>query len=214
MKNKPAVSAIVALVLLLMLTAGAGAEERLRVVLLGDSLTRGGDWTRLLPEVETFNHGVSGDTTSMILARLEPVIEVKPELIFLQGGINDFGRYGPRRYEVVLKNHLAIWRRLQENLPETRLFIVSLLPVSERRYPGWNRAITAFNRELRLQAEKVGLTFIDLQPLLAETDGGLRPDFTFDGLHLKKEAYLLWAEALKPHLAAVRTNHDLTDEQK
>ena len=207
--KQPGLAGAAALLIILTLAAVGVAGERPRVLLLGDSLTQGGDWAGLLPEVQAVNQGISGETTAMILARLDRAAAVQPDLIFLQAGINDFGRSGPARYETVLNNHRRIWRELRAARPQARLFLISLFPVSERRFPGWNRAIANFNRDLRAQAEKEGLTYIDLHPLLTDEEGQLRPDLTYDGLHLQKEAYTLWAEALRPYLTEA-----LEDERK
>lgn len=194
-----------ALALVLLLSAALWAQDRRpRVIFLGDSLTAGGPWAAALPEIEAVNLGVSGDTTAMILARLDQVVEARPEIIFLQAGINDFGRRESER--IILDNHRAIWRRLQEELPGLRLVLVSLLPVSERRYPGWNGRIRDFNRQLRAEAEKQGLTFIDLQDRLVDKDGQLSPDFSPDGLHLTIPGYGPWVMAVKSELA--EKNHD------
>jgi len=199
--KRPKLAGAAVLLIILTLTAALGAAgERPRVLLLGDSLTQGGDWAGLWPEVQTFNQGISGETTAMILARVGRAAAVQPDLIFLQAGINDFGRSGPARYATVLNNHRRIWRELKAARPQARLFLISLFPVSERRFPGWNRAIANFNRELKAQAEKEGLTYIDVHPLLTDEGGQLRPDLTYDGLHLKKEAYNLWVAALRDHL--------------
>lgn len=181
------------------LLAGAGEGSRpLRVALVGDSLTQGGDWGRLLPGFETRNFGVGGDTTAMILKRLEAVVAAGPDVIFLQAGINDFSRKGGPG--LILENHREIWRRLRAGRPEADLYVLSLLPVVERKFPGWNEGLRRFNRELARAAESEGLAFIDLYFPLADGQGQLRPEFTFDGLHLKAPAYEIWAGILRKAL--------------
>lgn len=72
----------------------------MRIVCIGDSLTygygmkRADVWTTLvsqmLDDVEVINCGVSGDTTSGMLARFDrDVLENKPHVMFLMGGCND-----------------------------------------------------------------------------------------------------------------------------
>lgn len=176
----------------------AAADSRPRVLMLGDSLTAGFNWSARLPQALVENQGISGDTTGHILARLDRTIAAEPELIFLQAGINDFGLRD--KDTVILDNHLAIWRELRSELPGLRLVLISLLPVAEARSPGLNTQIIEFNRRLRNEAEKEGLTFIDLFPLLANGTGQLPRKFTYDGLHLNAAGYEIWLEALQPHL--------------
>jgi Lysophospholipase L1 and related esterases len=177
------------------------AEDRPRVVMLGDSLTAGFNWAAHLPQAVVDNQGISGDTTKQIRARLDKVIEAKPDLIFLQAGINDLG--GQRREGAIMEGHWAIWKTLKSELPGVRIHLISLLPVSERRYPGWNRKIEDLNHLLRNAAEGQGFAFIDLFPLLIDQGGQLAPKYTYDGLHLTAEGYAVWLGALKPYLPPV-----------
>lgn len=72
----------------------------MRIVCIGDSLTYGygvkrdATWTtlvsKLLENVEVINCGVSGDTTSGMLARFDrDVLRNRPHVMFLMGGSND-----------------------------------------------------------------------------------------------------------------------------
>lgn len=183
-------------------TAAPAAEDRLRVVMLGDSLTAGCDWAAKLPEVTVDNQGISGDSTSRIRARLDKVIEARPDLIFLQAGINDLG--GQRREMAILESHWAIWNALKAELPGARLYLVSLFPVSERRYPGWNKKIKDLNLFLQRTAEEQGLVFIDLFPQLIDQGGQLAQKYSYDGLHLSAAGYEVWLAALRPHLRGDR----------
>jgi N-acetylglucosamine-6-sulfatase len=184
--------------LLLGLFAAPGravAGERLRVVMLGDSLTAGGAWSAYFPGWEVSNQGVSGDSTTQILARLDEVVARKPEVIFLLAGINDFWR--PDRAQHILKNQSAIWDRLRSRLPGVRLVVISLLPVDSQQFPGWNQAIVALNSQLAQLAAQRGLDFLNLHPQLLDDRAQLKPAFTHDGLHLTRAAYEVWAEQLR-----------------
>lgn len=189
--------------ILILLAAGSvglalSAGERPRVVMLGDSQTSGFNWAANLPQAIVDNQGVSGDATRQIRARLDKVIAAKPDLIFLQAGINDLG--GRRREAAIMADHWEIWKILRSELPGVRLHLVSLLPVSERSYPAWNKKSKDFNRLLRNMAEGQGLIFIDLFPQLTDQDGQLAQEYTHDGLHLTPAGYAIWLEALRPYL--------------
>lgn len=178
--------------------APASAGTRPRVVMLGDSLTAGCDWQTRLNQAEVINQGISGDSTWSILARLPQVTKARPDLIFLQAGINDFGKKPDP--EGILKRHLKIWSELREKLPQAELYIVSILPVSAKRYPRWGASVVQANLLLREAAEKNGLVFIDLYSKMSDQDGGLLKDLTYDGLHLRAPAYDLWLEAVRPYI--------------
>lgn len=191
-------SVLMVLLVSLAAAAGLGAESQPQVVMLGDSLTAGYDWAARLPQARVDNQGVSGDNTGQILARLDRVIAAGPQIVFLQAGINDFGRRD--RDTEILGRHRAIWHKLKSELPGLRLVLVSLLPVAEDRYPGLNIKIMAFNHRLRQAAEKEGLIFVDLFSLLVDQAGQLPRKYTYDGLHLTPAAYEIWLTALRPYL--------------
>ena len=188
---------IIVLVLTTFGSAWAGTDGRLRVVMLGDSLTAGYDWPGALPEARVVNQGISGDTTTAIAKRLDRVAAARPDIIFLQAGINDLaGRVKP---EIVLERHLHIWEELHQRLPGSRLYVVSLLPVCGR-YDNLSPAVLELNGLLRKAAQDHSLVFIDVYPLLADNDGKLRRNLTHDDLHLRAEAYPLWVGAIKPYI--------------
>ena len=187
--------------------AGKGGEEgemsgqRELTVFLGDSLTAGQDWNRALPGRETANLGISGDTCAGVWSRLDEAAALKPTRIFLQIGINDFLR-GASSKEI-LKGHRRIWDELAALRPETRLYVVALLPYVEAALPGLppNLEIVRLNQALAAEADRRGLVFIDLFRALSDEDHQLRLEYTSDGLHLTPQAYQVWTEALRPHLS-------------
>ena len=61
------------------------------IVMLGDSLTEWGNWHELVPEYSILNRGISGDTSSGVLDRLQEVIERRPKVVFVMIGTNDIG---------------------------------------------------------------------------------------------------------------------------
>jgi lysophospholipase L1-like esterase len=40
-------------------------------------------------------------------------------------------------------------------------------------------------------------TYITLTPLFADKNGRLKDEYTYEGLHLKPEAYVIWVDYLK-----------------
>ncbi len=197
-KNRVFPGLAVAMGLFFALAFDVGAQEKLRVVMLGDSLTAGFNWAAAFPGAEVVNLGHSGDTTRAILERLDAVEARQPEMIFLQAGINDLGRMEKRK--IILQNHLKIWDELRRSLPAAKLRVVSLLPVAGERFTGWNQAVRDLNHRLSREADSRGIPFIDLYPALSDHQGRLRAEFTTDGLHLKGAAYDLWAAALAPYI--------------
>ncbi|MDR2056626.1 MAG: GDSL-type esterase/lipase family protein [Desulfovibrio sp.] len=187
----------------------------MRVVFLGDSLTHRFAWSEALPGYVVLNFGIDGDTTLDVLARLSTVIAVKPDVVFLQIGINDYlgmdawmGESPPSAgtMAAIVRNHGAIWRKLQKALPRTKLYVCSLLPTA---FPfdadgRINAGIREINAQLERSAREAGLPYIPLYSRFADAGGGLAKEFSRDGVHLSPAAYAVWLETIHPFLDSFR----------
>ena len=58
-------------------------KKSIEIVMLGDSITGRGEWKELLENEHLINLGVDGDTTSGILSRVNPILELEPKVVFL-----------------------------------------------------------------------------------------------------------------------------------
>lgn len=168
-----------------------------KLVFLGDSLTKGGDWQAWFPGDDVVNLGVGGDTTADVQARLDAVVAADPDSIVLLIGTNDFA--SKRSVEQVVRAVETILVDLRRMLPGVRLLLQSIAP----RQPEFSDRIRDANRHLRQFAATVRAQYLDLWPALA-TDGILNPDFTDDGLHLTQAGYDAWLDELRPGLERLR----------
>lgn len=176
--------------------------ERL-TILLGDSISL---WfpPDLLPDQRTWlNQGISGDSSTGLLARLSLLDDTQPETIFIMIGINDLIRGTPD--ETVLDNYRQTLIYLQQQHPQTQLVVQSILPHSAEQAT-WegrdrllalpNEQILKLNHQLQAIAVDYGAYFLDLYPLMVTGEGYLRPDLTTDGLHLNQQGYVVWRTAI------------------
>ena len=62
------------------------------IVFLGNSITDGGEWTEMFADPKVKKRGISGDSTSGVLNRLDEVYNRKPAKVFLLIGVNDLAR--------------------------------------------------------------------------------------------------------------------------
>ncbi|MBT1622214.1 hypothetical protein KK101_05875 [Curtobacterium flaccumfaciens pv. oortii] len=173
-------------------------EERSPVLFLGDSITAQGSWDTWLPDEQTLNQGISGDTTDGVLARLDAVIAEQPEVIVLLIGTNDFGNHRASA-EHVVRNVETILVTLRRELPGVRLLLVSVLP----RQAEYTTKIEEANRHLRQFVATCHAQYLDAWPALADGDH-LDDRFTDDGLHLTDEGYRAYLDELVPALERVR----------
>ena len=163
---------------------------------VGDSLTEHGDWQALLPDQHVINFGVEGNTTHDLLDRLDEVVQAGPSVVVVEIGTNDFAWRLPP--EEVAQNIEQILGVLREKLPTANIVMQSIPP----RQPEYAHIVRSVNEHLESFVPTVSCRYVDLWPALADESGGLKAEFTTDGLHLTDAGYAAWFEALRPALEA------------
>ncbi|WP_436791665.1 GDSL-type esterase/lipase family protein [Yinghuangia sp. YIM S10712] len=176
-----------------------------RVVFLGDSLTEGGLWHEWFPGVPLVNRGVGGNTIDDIRGRLDTAI-IAPAAVFLLAGTNDFASNRTDSHPTVAQitdRMGALVSELRRRAPQAPLFIQSVTP-REREHAV---AIRQLNHAYRRIARQARSDYIDLWPILDDGTGQLRPDYTYDQLHLNGAGYAAWAKALLPYVEDLGLRH-------
>ena len=160
------------------------------VLFVGDSITdAGGDWTRWFPGVVTSNQGIGGDQTRAVLARMDQVTRGTPERVFLMIGTNDLPGGTPK---AAAEGAIAVAAAIRRGLPDAELYVQSVLP----RGTDLADEVRAVNARLAAAAGEGGYTYLDLHSRFATPEGTLRPELTYDDLHLEEAGYALWAELI------------------
>lgn len=176
-----------------------GEKQHMDVVFLGDSLTNRGDWQRLSGKLSIANRGIDGDTIAGLEVRLDQVAAMRPRALFLLIGVNDLStRWRPDVY----KDYAALLDDLKEQLPDTQIYVQSLLPTrDDMRVIMDNSVIVLVNNKIRAMAEERGMAYIDIfSGLLDPAENRLKREYTMDGLHLTPAGYAVWEQALAPYL--------------
>lgn len=169
------------------------------IIFLGNSITAGTDWAKLLNLSNSLNRGISGDISFGVLQRLQEVIDRKPAKVFVLIGINDVSRNIPD--SLILRNYRSIISRIRKGSPQTQIYFNTLLPVNAsferfKNHYGKDEHILYLNAEIRkLKAKKVEI--IDLYPAFLDHENKLRAELTKDGLHLIPEGYQVWKSLLE-----------------
>ena len=99
------------------------------IVFLGNSITDGGEWNELLANPRVKNRGISGDRSSWMLDRLDPIVGGQPRKLFLLIGTNDLAAGTPAAE--VVANVRKIVERFQSESPRTKLYVQSVFPVND-----------------------------------------------------------------------------------
>ncbi len=170
-----------------------------QIVMLGNSITAECEWSELLENPNILNRGVIADGTSDILNRLDDIIVMKPQKIFLLIGVNDLLYLPPN---IIMQNYESTVSRIRNESPQTVLYLESILPIHNdlRRNSMKNEDINALNTNIQALAQKYQLTYIDVHSKLKNTEGSLKAELTLDGIHLNGEGYLLFKEVLMPYI--------------
>lgn len=177
------------------------------VVMLGDSLTDGAEWQEMFPDQLIVNRGIDSDTTDGVLARLDDILGLKPKVVFVMIGINDFADTS-RSVDVVFATYQSIVSRLERG--GTRVIVQSTLPCNEARGV-WKSCSTINGRIRQLNARLATLasahvSYVDLTSALA-ANSGLRDEFTYDGVHLNGEGYRRWGTAIVRFMPVAGRGH-------
>ena len=169
------------------------------IIMLGNSITAECEWSELLENSNILNRGIIGDGTTDILNRLDDVIAMKPKKVFLLIGVNDL-QYLP--LSKITENYEKIVNRLLLELPNTKLYLESVLPVhnSFRRNGMKNEHIDILNKNIEQIAQKRGQVFINLNEKFKNTVGELNPEYSMDGIHLNGKGYLLFKDVILPYI--------------
>lgn len=172
------------------------------IVFLGDSHTQHFLLEEFLNVPHLKNRGISGDRVKKMIPRLEAIVEMQPKKIFIQGGINDLGTGDSK--ENLMDYYTELLDEIALKTPNSKIYLQSIFPTelkdgSTYCNPQVNKDLVIVNHFLEAEAKKRGLTYIELyKPLVL--NGLLNPDYSFDGIHLTAEGYLLWTKILKPYL--------------
>lgn len=172
------------------------------IVFLGDSITDEGEWADWFPDWPIRNRGISADTTTGVLRRLDSILEGTPAKLFLMIGHNDLAVQG-KPPERVLQHYRQILQQIRERTPHTQVYVQSVLPVALRpQAVELNLKIRQVNQSLERLAAQFGYPYVDLHAVFLDGNQ-LNLAYTTDGIHLNGDGYALWVRQIG---AEVRTS--------
>ena len=167
-----------------------------QIVFLGNSITEGGkDWNEKFGVVGISNRGISGDSTDGVIARLNEIIHFSPKAIFLLIGINDIYNELTPSTDYVANNIFKIIKLINQELPETKIFIQTILPVEKEVYKD---KIIAVNEMIKTFVSQSKFEIIDLYSIFVNEEGKMKKELSYDGVHLNDKGYSVWVDHIKP----------------
>lgn len=174
-------------------------HDTVDVVFLGNSITHGGDFDSAFPNKKICNLGYPSDNIEGMSKRVNQVKSLHPAKVFILGGYNQLDRID---LDVFSNKYEHLIEELARECPETRLFALSILPVNQDIkgvHLCSNSKIGQANTIISKLAHRKGIVYIDLYSLYLK-GGKLNEEYTYDGVHLKADAYRLWYEAIKNYV--------------
>ncbi len=161
------------------------------VVMIGDSLTAGGNWAARFPALKIANAGEDSDTALKILARLDAILGTRPSRAFIMVGINDI--YNGVPVDRIVARYARIVQALQAR--DVAVTIQSTVECEAAVCGSRLARVRVLNVRLEALARELGAGFLDLNTTLSGPDG-LRPEFSRDGVHINAAGYRAWYRVL------------------
>jgi lysophospholipase L1-like esterase len=203
--------------------AGLRRQTAPRVVFMGDSITE--FWKTAHPEFFGENYidrGVRGQTTGQMLVRFrQDVIALKPAVVHIMAGTNDFaGNAGPTTFEAIRNNIASMVDLAIAN--DIHVVLGSVPPAGT--FP-WRPSvldpaqhIVEMNEWLRRYARERNLVYVDYHEPLADERDAMKQTFSNDGVHPNRDGYSvmepLTRRAIDKALAVVADNGEKTPTVK
>ena len=172
-----------------------------KIIMVGNSITEGGNWKTLLQDSAVINRGISGDVTFGVLNRIRDIADRQPSKLFLLIGVNDLSRNTPD--DLIIENILMIITRIRVSSPNTEIYLQSILPTNDnfknlfKAFIGKGAHIRKINEELKKYGSVLKYTYVDLYSNFQDADGNMDARYSSDGLHLNQAGYSHWVEVLK-----------------
>ena len=186
---------------------GSPGKDENRVVFMGDSITDG--WIRQAPEFfqgkPYFDRGISGQTSPQMLVRFrQDVVNLHPTVVVILAGTNDIaGNTGPEPPEMIQDNLISMVDLARAN--GVKVVLASITPSDDFWWnPGTKPAprIAEMNTWIKAYAAKQRLVYLDYYSPMVDDHGGMKREFTGDGVHPNPAGYALMGKLAETAISA------------
>ncbi|MBN1765262.1 MAG: hypothetical protein JW860_08400 [Sedimentisphaerales bacterium] len=167
------------------------------VLFVGSSSIRMWQTRESFPKLPVMNRGFGGSQISDVNYFLERIVFVyKARLIVFYCGDNDIA--GGKSAETVLGDYQTFVRRVQKELPETKIIYISIKP-SGSRWEYWPEMERANKLIDEFCDKDERLFYVDGAGCLLGEDGKPKEElFLEDRLHMNAKGYEVWTGILRP----------------
>lgn len=166
------------------------------IVFMGNSLIDFCEWDELFNK-PIINRGLAGETLDGVLKRVDQVTKFKPSKIFLLVCTNDMsGKFS--NLDTIYTKYKQLVSRIKSSDPDCKIHIISELPRSD--FAPASRMVKSLNKKLLHLSEEEHMAYINVYNDLATNDGRLNRRYTYDGLHMNGQGYLVMKKAIEPYI--------------
>lgn len=173
------------------------------LLFLGDSITQGWGgsgkdvWRRHYEPRKTANFGIGGDRTQHVLWRIQngELEGISPKLAVLMIGTNNLGA---NTNDEIADGVTAIVKDLRKQKPSMKILLLGIFPRSEKATDPARARISAINAKIESLADGKHVVYKDIGSVFLEKDGSLSKAIMPDFLHLSRQGYQRWADAIEP----------------
>ena len=181
------------------------------VVFFGDSITDKCDFNKFFPGVNALNRGISGNTVSDLINRIEvSVCNANPSKIILLIGINDMMNV-KRSARETAKRCDKLLRMMREKCPAVPILCQSVYPGYDAEKNKKNKGLVFPLRHLASEivelnlyiqdfCRKYGCIYIDVHSHLKEEDNTMVPSYSDDGCHPNEAGYQVMSKVITEYL--------------
>jgi lysophospholipase L1-like esterase len=172
--------------------------EEKRIVFMGDSITE--FWSTIYPQFFLnklyINRGISGQTTPQMLVRFRAdVVALHPTTVIILAGINDIaGNTGFSSIEMIRDNIFSMMEIAKAN--QIKVIICSILPAADFSWKPNQEPIEKIkdlNKILINYTTENDLIYVDYYSSMVDNKGGLKIEFSNDGVHPNNAGYQIMA---------------------
>ncbi|HWG42842.1 MAG TPA: platelet-activating factor acetylhydrolase IB subunit [Gemmataceae bacterium] len=176
------------------------------VLFLGDSITQGWEgsgkeaWKKNFEPLKAANFGIGGDRTQHVLWRITEGKELEgitPKAAMLMIGTNNMGSNSA---EEIADGVKAIVAELRRQKPNMKILVLGIFPRSPKANDKVRDKIKEVNKSIAKLDDGKNVKYLDIGEKFLEPDGSLSKNIMPDYLHLSKQGYQIWTDAVTPTL--------------
>lgn len=134
---------------------------------------------------------------------LDALAEKQYGKVYISLGVNELGYRAPENFA---ETYGELIDAIRERQKDALIYVQSIIPVNTDKckannqlYYVTNENIAAYNETLSAMAEEKKVRLVNVSEVLVDEDGEAIRDISADGVHFKKDGYILWLSYLTTH---------------